>query len=229
LRTFAVASSEKQPLRINNMKLNQLPNQHAGFPSAAPASIPTCHMNLNTPASMKTKPAKQPIANANLAPWTTPQLLPVDFRVKRRLPGLPRFLLVLFLILSAATWHGFAGCDGFGGDGGDCVGGGGGGYLIFTTNAISAAVTGVNGTISLGVVIPSSYFGLPVTSIGDYAFAWNHVTNVTIPNSVTSIGGRAFLNCTRLTNRGRSVLFLQQPDQSHHSQPRHQHRLERVH
>jgi hypothetical protein len=54
------------------------------------------------------------------------------------------------------------------------------------------------------VAIPSAVNGLPVTSIGDYAFyfysAINHdsLTNVTIPDSVTNIGDYAFLGCRGL-------------------------------
>ncbi len=44
------------------------------------------------------------------------------------------------------------------------------------------------------ITIPNS-----VTSIGDYAFAANDITNVTIPNSVTSIGYDAFAE-NNLTN-----------------------------
>ena len=39
-----------------------------------------------------------------------------------------------------------------------------------------------------------------VTSIGDEAFSWSELTSVTIPNSVTSIGGSAFYNCSSLTS-----------------------------
>ena len=58
-----------------------------------------------------------------------------------------------------------------------------------------------NGTITItgyagpggAVSIPDTVNGLPVTSIGDYAFyACRGVTSVTIPSSVTSIGASAF-------------------------------------
>ena len=43
------------------------------------------------------------------------------------------------------------------------------------------------------LVIPSSYQGKPVTSIGSSAFySCGKLTSVTIPDSVTSIGDRAF-------------------------------------
>ena len=50
------------------------------------------------------------------------------------------------------------------------------------------------------VTIPSTINGLPVTSLGDSAFAaCTNITDVTIPEGVTSIGS-AFANCTSLTN-----------------------------
>ncbi len=50
------------------------------------------------------------------------------------------------------------------------------------------------------VIIPSKYKGIPVTSIGDYAF-WlcSSLTSVTIPDSVTSIGYYVFYGCSSLT------------------------------
>jgi formylglycine-generating enzyme required for sulfatase activity len=55
------------------------------------------------------------------------------------------------------------------------------------------------------VIIPETINGLPVTSIGEWAFGdWNgpntSLTSVTIPNSVTSIGVHTFHRCTRLTS-----------------------------
>ena len=48
-------------------------------------------------------------------------------------------------------------------------------------------------------MIASEYNGLPVTSIGDSAFSWrNALTSITIPDSVTSIGARAFAGCDSL-------------------------------
>ncbi len=65
-----------------------------------------------------------------------------------------------------------------------------------------------NGTISIAnytgsggaVIIPDKINGLPVTGIVGYAFHGRSLTSITIPNSVTSIGGRAFSGCTSLTN-----------------------------
>jgi hypothetical protein len=50
------------------------------------------------------------------------------------------------------------------------------------------------------VAIPSTINGLPVTSIGDGAFAGSSLTSVTIPNSVTSIGDGAFYGCWSLSS-----------------------------
>ena len=69
--------------------------------------------------------------------------------------------------------------------------------------------TADNGTITItgytgpggAVTIPDTIDGLPVTSIGEWAFSCcNGLTSVTIPNSVTSIGDAAFQYCTSLTS-----------------------------
>ena len=63
------------------------------------------------------------------------------------------------------------------------------------------------GTISdLDIVIPSTYRGLPVTEIGEYALSTEtdagtaYLTSIVIPNSVTSIGECAFAGCSSLTS-----------------------------
>jgi len=51
------------------------------------------------------------------------------------------------------------------------------------------------------LVIPSSYEGKPITSIGEQAFRnCSDLTSVTIPDSVISIGAYALSNCIRLAN-----------------------------
>lgn len=61
-------------------------------------------------------------------------------------------------------------------------------------------------SVSLGnatdtdIVIPSTYFGLPVTKIDSYAFINALMTSIRIPASVTYIGGRAFEGCASLTS-----------------------------
>jgi hypothetical protein len=74
--------------------------------------------------------------------------------------------------------------------------------LLFTLAADgkSYSVSGRD-TIDPIIVIPSEYNGLPVTTIGDYAFSYcTGLTSVTIPSSVTSIGEYAFSGCTGLTS-----------------------------
>ncbi len=72
--------------------------------------------------------------------------------------------------------------------------------FTFTTNNGAITITGYNTAAGLDVVIPATTNGYPVTSIGVNAFQYSGITNVTIPNSVTSIGDSAFYYCSRLTN-----------------------------
>jgi hypothetical protein len=74
--------------------------------------------------------------------------------------------------------------------------------FTYTTNADgSLNITGdTNIPINGVVMIPSTITDLPVTSIGDWAFYATSLTNVLIPDSVTSIGDGAFFDCESLTN-----------------------------
>jgi len=72
--------------------------------------------------------------------------------------------------------------------------------FAFTTNNGTITITGYTGPGG-NVTIPESTKGLPVTSIGDYAFSGcSSLTDVSIPNSVTSIGDSAFEGCSSLTD-----------------------------
>ena len=65
--------------------------------------------------------------------------------------------------------------------------------LLFTSDGTAITITGSNPKATGTLVIPSAINGLPVTSIGEWAFdACRGLTNVTIPSSVTSIGESAF-------------------------------------
>jgi len=50
------------------------------------------------------------------------------------------------------------------------------------------------------ITIPSKYKGLPVTAIGDFAFIFMGIENITIPNTITKIGMGAFAYCSSLTS-----------------------------
>jgi len=69
------------------------------------------------------------------------------------------------------------------------------GDFTYATNAGSATITGYTGSGGV-VVIPSAIYGLPVAAIGDRVFFYMPgVTAVTIPDSVRSVGERAFDSC----------------------------------
>lgn len=69
------------------------------------------------------------------------------------------------------------------------------------SNGVSYSVTGIGTCTDTDVVIPAKYEGLPVTLIKNYAFSGcSSLTNITIPDSITSIGAYAFPSCSGLTN-----------------------------
>ncbi len=61
-------------------------------------------------------------------------------------------------------------------------------------------VTGINDATITNIRIPSTHEGYNVGAIGDEAFIASAMTSVTIPNTITRIGRRAFANCNSLTN-----------------------------
>ncbi len=69
--------------------------------------------------------------------------------------------------------------------------------FTFATNSGAITITGYTGPGG-AVIIPATTNGYPVTGIGAGAFANSDLTNVTIPNSVLSIGNGAFNGCTNL-------------------------------
>ncbi len=75
--------------------------------------------------------------------------------------------------------------------------------FLYTTNNGTITITGYTGPGG-AVIIPDTInvgsVNLPVTSIGDGAFATCSLTSITIPNSVTNIGGGAFNFCMILTS-----------------------------
>ena len=72
--------------------------------------------------------------------------------------------------------------------------------FAYITDNGAITITGYTG-VGGAVTIPAAIDGLPVTTIGDYAFAGcSGLNTVTIPNSVILIADGAFQNCVGLTN-----------------------------
>ena len=70
--------------------------------------------------------------------------------------------------------------------------------FTFTTNNGAITITGSTGPGG-DVTIPDTINGLPVTSIGDFAFAGcTNLTSVAMGNSVINLGVGAFEMCTNL-------------------------------
>ena len=65
----------------------------------------------------------------------------------------------------------------------------------------SYSVTGIGTCTDPNIIIPSVYKGLPVISIGSYAFSHcSSLESIVIPNSVTNIEYTAFSHCDSLTS-----------------------------
>ena len=63
----------------------------------------------------------------------------------------------------------------------------------------SYSVSGIGKAAGANISIPSSYNGLPVTAVEDYAFSGcDLLTSVTVPASVKSVGVYAFDGCSSL-------------------------------
>jgi hypothetical protein len=72
--------------------------------------------------------------------------------------------------------------------------------FTFITNNGAITITGYNTAAGLSVVIPAATNGYPVTRIGDEAFWLCNLTNLTIPDSVITIGRYSFYDCTSLSS-----------------------------
>ena len=73
--------------------------------------------------------------------------------------------------------------------------------LTYEVEEETVTVVDCDESASGELVIPSSYQGKPVTSIGSSAFySCGKLTSVTIPDSVTSIGKWPFSGCSSLTS-----------------------------
>ena len=89
-----------------------------------------------------------------------------------------------------------------------------------------AIITGIDDYWAYDLYIPAEINGVPVTKIGDNAFASSKMlTNVTITNGITQIGFKAFYGCksleeivipdsvTKIWHYGVRLLFVSNQDQ----------------
>ena len=73
--------------------------------------------------------------------------------------------------------------------------------LKYETEGDAVTITGCDKKASGALIIPAAIEGKSVTSIGERAFyQCSRLTSITIGNGVTSIGDWAFRNCSRLTS-----------------------------
>ncbi|MCH5155318.1 MAG: leucine-rich repeat protein [Clostridiales bacterium] len=75
--------------------------------------------------------------------------------------------------------------------------------LVFSSSTRYSTVAGYEGTATK-VIVPPAYGGKPVTAIGDDAFYRTgelpSIKSVSLPDSITTIGDRAFYNCQYLAS-----------------------------
>lgn len=72
---------------------------------------------------------------------------------------------------------------------------------LFTVENGEATITGVQGTVSGDIVVPTKLGGRPVTAIAEQVFALkSQIASVVIPSTVASIGKYAFMACENLTS-----------------------------
>lgn len=70
---------------------------------------------------------------------------------------------------------------------------------VETKGSYDYAVNNIRGKVVIPDKIVELGIEYTVTRIGGYSFKERGITDVTIPNSVTSIGDRAFYNCSSIT------------------------------
>ena len=81
----------------------------------------------------------------------------------------------------------------------------------FVKNGDSYVVAAYNGCEDKEIIIPSTYNGLPVTAIADFAFMGCYtVERITLPDSIKSIGFMSFAQCKNLKefNMGNGVEYI---------------------
>lgn len=98
--------------------------------------------------------------------------------------GLSKSLLLLFLLSLASTLTAATVDD-----------------LTFAliNNDTEYSITSIDSTATGTLTVPATYQGLPVTAIGSYGLALSEITEVYLPNSITTMADWAFLFSPNLT------------------------------
>jgi hypothetical protein len=130
--------------------------------------------------TLKPKPNSAPVVQAYKAHSPTPVVPPQKAKHKKRIVLIAGIILlvVILIVWQASLFNTFE--------------------VVKAPNGDGVMINKYHGS-KQEVRIPSHILIFPVTSIGNWAFAWTGLTSVTIPNNVTSIGNGAFQDCVSLT------------------------------
>lgn len=101
-----------------------------------------------------------------------------------------RLLLIILLTILVVSCFALVGCE----ESSEGI------QYTLSDDGKSYIVVGIGSCEDVDITIPAKYKGKKVTAIADEAFAESAIHSIIIPESVTSIGNKAFYNCESLVN-----------------------------